>query len=239
MPTNINNSERCYPGLSLKRVQDDQKERHIFFARYAKDKNVADIGCGVGYGSSLIKESGAKSVVGIDIDKEIILEAQEKYPGVHFIHADATETTLADASVDLVTCFDAWHHLDHFDRFIPEMKRILRPGGLLICSVPNKHVIYLNVFHRKMLTEFYRVDFDKKTVLRFLGSDFELLEWYGQRFVKQIFVNPVVRMGLYVLGLIGLLHDRVSAAYKLANGPAVLPLSGENSRSIIFVARRT
>lgn len=226
------------PDVHTSRVLKDHLVRYDFVKRFVGEKIVADVGCGEGYGSNIIHAAGAAHVIGIDNDEETISAARRKYHGIDFRVADATRTGLPDASVDVVTCFEAWHHLDQYQKFIPEMKRILKPGGLLICSVPNKHVIYLNPFHKKMFTEFYRVDFDKKTILNFLGNDFESIEWYGQRFVKPILVNPALRLGFYIISSLGFLRDRINGAYKLASGPAVLPLPGENSRSTIFIARK-
>lgn len=233
-----NLNERIYPSAHPSRVLKDHVARYQFVAPYVRGKIVADVGCGEGYGSNMMHAAGATEVIGIDNDEEIIEAAKKKYHDIVFRQADATSTKFSDASIDVVTSFEVWHHLDHFEKFIPETKRILKVGGLLICSVPNRHIIYLNVFHREMLTEFYRADFDKLAILDLLGNDFEVIEWYGQRFVKPILVNPLVRMGLYCLSSIGFLRERINRVYKLANGPAVLPLVGENARTIIFIARR-
>jgi ubiquinone/menaquinone biosynthesis C-methylase UbiE len=221
-------------------VLDDHLARYSFVAPFIKGKIVADVGCGEGYGSDMIRKGGASEVIGLDNDPLIVRAAQAKYPGMRFVAASATETGLPDASVDVAVSFEVWHHLDQYEDFIPEMYRILKPNGMLICSIPNRHVIYLNPFHRKMLTKFYRKDFDKKIIEHYLTDHFDLKEWWGQRFVRPGFTNPLLRFFFWLLTSVSRrFADRINHAYKLANGPAVLPLPGQNSRILIFVAKRT
>ena len=240
MPETPNLNERMYPGVHVSRVLKDHLARYEFAKKFVSGKVVADIGCGEGYGAVMLKEAGASEVIALDNDPEIIEEAHKKYPTVRFVAGDATATGLTDASVDVAVSFEVWHHLDQYEKFIPEMRRILKPSGLLICSVPNKNAIYLNPFHKKMLTEFYRNDFDKSLVTQSLGRDFVVDSWYGQRFVHSFFVNPVVRFGLFVLSHFSAkIASRIDMKYKLANGPQVLTMRGENARTLIFVAHTT
>lgn len=238
MENNFNLAERCYPDMSSKRVREDHFERYRFAKNFVAGKIVADIGCGEGYGSDILFAAGATRVIGIDNDVSIIAHAKTKYPNVDFRVGDATKTGLPDTSVDMVTCFEVWHHLDQHEKFIPEMKRILKPGGLFIFSVPNKRVIYLNPFHRKMLTEFYRKNFDKKILERMLENDFQIEAWYGQRFVRKILVHPAIRLGLFLLKTVfPFTSERILNAYKLGSGPAVLPLDGDHARIFVVLAR--
>ena len=238
MENNFNLAERCYPDISPRRVRDDHFERYRFARDFVAGKIVADVGCGEGYGSDILFVAGATQVVGIDNDASSIAHAKTKYPNVEFCAGDATKTGLPDASVDVVTCFEVWHHIDQYEKFIPEMKRILKPDGLLIFSVPNKRVIYLNPFHRKMLTEFYRKDFDKKTIERMLGNDFQIDAWYGQRFVKKILVYAAVRLVLFFIKTVfSFTSERILNEYKLGRGPAVLPLDGDRARIFVVLAR--
>ena len=52
--------------------------RYHFIKSLVKDKLVADIACGEGYGSFLLSSS-AKSVIGVDVDKNTIAAAKKKY----------------------------------------------------------------------------------------------------------------------------------------------------------------
>jgi SAM-dependent methyltransferase len=51
-------------------------------------------------------------------------------------HEDATELTLADASVDVVVSNDVLEHVPEPERAVAEMRRVLRPGGTALCTFP-------------------------------------------------------------------------------------------------------
>ena len=236
----VNHSERLYPDIAPRRGRDDHFARYEFVKQFVRGKTVADIGCGEGYGADIIRTAGAKGVIGLELDAESVITARKKYPGIEFVVGDATKTGLLDASVDIVVSFEVWHHLDDYEKFITEMRRILKPGGKLIVSVPNRHIIYLNPFHRHMLTEFYRTDVDKEIIEKYLKGYFVVDKWFGQRFVRLIYANPPVRFLLWLLSFTNKnIAERIGRAFRLANGPMVLPLTQNNARILIFIAHTT
>ncbi len=50
-------------------------------------------------------------------------------PGLDFVHGDAENLPFPDESFDAVVNVEASHIYPHFDRFLSEVKRVLRPGG--------------------------------------------------------------------------------------------------------------
>ena len=235
----IDNSERCYPDYSGKRIINDHIERYGFAQQYAKDKIVLDIACGEGYGSEMIKNGGAKQVYGSDNDPKIIEYASSKYSGINFEVMDAAKTSYTDNIFDLIISFETWHHLDNYNAFIPEMHRILKLGGKLIVSVPNEKIIYLNPFFHGYLTKYYRVNFNVKKIKKMFNGFFEIEEIYGQRFVKRAYVNFFSKLILSVLSLINKnLKERISIAFKLADGARVKRMKKDNARYIIFVCKK-
>src|SRR5688572_25218508 len=68
---------------------------------------VADVGAGTGISSRRLAHNGAR-VMAIEPNRSMI-EAAEAHEDVEFIVASAEMTTLDDASVDIVTCFQAFH----------------------------------------------------------------------------------------------------------------------------------
>lgn len=91
---------------------------------------VADIGSGTGISAEILLRSGC-SVYGVEPNDamrraaEKVLADEERF---HSVAGTAEETTLPDASVDLVTAGQAFHWFDRV-RFRAEAARILRPGG--------------------------------------------------------------------------------------------------------------
>lgn len=103
-----------------------------------KNKVVLDVAAGSGYGSALLA-SVAASVTGIDINKEAIQYAKKNYghKNINFIVGSATELPVNDESYDVVVSYETIEHIEDYKGFLREIKRVLRPDGLLILSTPN------------------------------------------------------------------------------------------------------
>ena len=112
--------------------------RYAFAREYIEGKDVLDIACGEGYGSHLMSNVAA-SVVGVDISPEVVAHACKKYGDkVTFSVGSCTDIPLDDASVDVVVSFETLEHLAEHELMLKEVKRVLRPGGILILSSPDK-----------------------------------------------------------------------------------------------------
>jgi 2-polyprenyl-3-methyl-5-hydroxy-6-metoxy-1,4-benzoquinol methylase len=122
--------------------------RYETASRYAKDKRVLDIACGVGYGSKVLHLAGAASVVGVDLSEETLAYARENHqvPGVQFIHGNAEEFEWPEP-FDLIVSFETLEHLPHPEQFICQMSQLLTPEGYLILSVPLGETRHLDAYH--------------------------------------------------------------------------------------------
>ncbi len=86
--------------------------------------------CGTGNGQAAIGLAPHfERVFATDASREQIRRAQP-HPGVEYQVGPAEKAALPDACCDLVTVAIAVHWFDH-DRFYPEVKRVLKPGGAL------------------------------------------------------------------------------------------------------------
>ncbi|HSD57527.1 MAG TPA: class I SAM-dependent methyltransferase [Methanotrichaceae archaeon] len=119
--------------------------RYLFaadFLRQHRQSIVADISCGMGYGTSELCQI-AETVIGVDSSRELIETASKRsnIPNVRFLNKDLDCDDLApdivEGSVDAVVSFETLEHLIDPNRAVSQFSRILRPGGFLICSVPN------------------------------------------------------------------------------------------------------
>jgi len=125
---------RVSPG-SLTHVE--HVARYRWTAPLADGADVLDAACGVGYGAHMLSRAGARTVTGIDAFAGAIIEAREQaHAGLEFILGDLLDLPFADASFDLVVCFEAIEHIAEQDRLLDELKRVLRPGGVLAISTP-------------------------------------------------------------------------------------------------------
>jgi SAM-dependent methyltransferase len=97
---------------------------------------VLDLGCRSG---ALTRAYAAgNDVVGIDVDRVALAEAQKL--GIETRWADVEEPLeLDDASFDVVVAGELLEHLREPRRVLGEARRVLRPGGRLVGSVPNAY----------------------------------------------------------------------------------------------------
>ncbi|GEM_PF-1550314 len=152
----------------IERLDFDEKNINILHSEhivryslaipYIKGKKVLDLACGTGYGSFLLSLYSQK-VIGVDISLEAIQLAREKYKrnNLSFVVSDAMSTPFQDHSFDIIISFETIEHIKNDIVFLKEVKRILKPEGLLFLSCPNtlwskKHKIS-NPFHFREYTE--------------------------------------------------------------------------------------
>jgi ubiquinone/menaquinone biosynthesis C-methylase UbiE len=110
--------------------------RYRFATRYTAGRDVLDVACGEGYGSAALLKSGAKSVIGVDVDGTICDYARRKY-NIDARQGDAASLPFPADSFDLVVSFETIEHLPEPTRFLDECVRVLRPSGLCVISTPN------------------------------------------------------------------------------------------------------
>lgn len=143
-------------------IRDETATEHLhrygFSLNYCRDKTVVDIACGEGYGSHILS-SVAFNVTGIDIDADVVAYASKKYRknNLRYLQGSAARIPLDDHVADVVVSFETIEHHDQHEQMLSEIKRILKPGGLLIISTPDRKYYsdernFKNQFHVKELT---------------------------------------------------------------------------------------
>lgn len=158
------------------------------------NKKVLDIACGEGYGSSLLAAK-ALHVTGMDIDASAIESATAKYKkeNLSFIISNAEKISAPDSTFDIVVSFETLEHLQHQEAMITEIKRVLRPDGILLISTPDKKNYtdnrnYKNPYHLK---ELYRNEFEA-----LLKSTFRHIRIYDQQMAYASYINTLDITGL-------------------------------------------
>lgn len=99
---------------------------------------VLEAGGGEGYGAALLRAAGAARVVGLDYDAATVAHAAATYPGSPLVRANLARLPLATASLAAVVCLQVIEHLWTPWEFIADCARVLRPGGVLLLSTPNR-----------------------------------------------------------------------------------------------------
>lgn len=102
-------------------------------------RSVLELGCGTGSLTQFLVGRLAVELTACDISPVTIERIRERYgshPHTHFLAADATNLSVADASFDVVLGNSVLHHLP-LEPALREIHRVLKPGGLLWFSEPN------------------------------------------------------------------------------------------------------
>lgn len=99
--------------------------------------SVLEVGCGEGYGTALLA-GAARHVVGIDYDALTAAHAQRTYPQARFVRANLASLPVRSAAVDVVVTLQVIEHVWNHREFLDECLRVLRPGGMLLVSTPNR-----------------------------------------------------------------------------------------------------
>ena len=149
--------ERTVPGLAEENYWFRRHE--VVYERLAgrcADRDVLEAGCGEGYGADLIADV-ARRVIGLDYDESAVAHVRARYPRVEMLHGNLAELPLPDAAVDVVVNFQVIEHLWDQGQFVAECFRVLRPGGALLISTPNRITFSpgrdtpINPFHTREL----------------------------------------------------------------------------------------
>jgi SAM-dependent methyltransferase len=167
--------ERFVPGGARGEwVEAEHLGRYLWAAAAAKDRIVLDAGCGLGYGTAILARAGAHTVTGMDIDRDAVRSAGDRFGDVaEFGVADLMELPPHIGHFSLVVCFEAIEHVADPGRALDEIARVMRDDGVLIVSSPNRGVYPEgNPFHLE--------EYSAEELERELRSRFENVRMYRQ-----------------------------------------------------------
>jgi SAM-dependent methyltransferase len=115
----------------------EHRARYRFASQFADGARVLDVACGAGFGMQMLRAAGG-CVLGIDLDTSALSEARHVDPTSRLVRADAARLPLPDVCVDLVTSFETVEHVADAAALVRELQRVLRSGGRLVLSTPNR-----------------------------------------------------------------------------------------------------
>lgn len=117
-----------------------------------RGQDILEVGCGSGFGATLLSTLHPRSYVGIDLMPEMI-DLAKRQPGLanaEFVVLDATDMTIFPAqSKDVVVIFDILHHIPEWRKVVQECHRVLKIGGKMFLEEPSATAVRLwdSMFH--------------------------------------------------------------------------------------------
>jgi len=97
--------------------------------------SMLEIGCGTGYVLSGLKKNNVLKLTGSEIYLEGLKYAKENNPGVDFFQVDICKVSFEN-KYDVIGCFDVLEHIERDEEALKNIYASLKPGGLLLISVP-------------------------------------------------------------------------------------------------------
>lgn len=139
---------------------------------------VLDLGSGEGGTSFILSENNF--VFSFDFSFVRLIRQSENFDGnkINRINGDARHLPFSDSTFDLIILQDVIEHIESSEIMIDEIKRILKPGGVIYLSTPNRLSVinmladphwgmpFLSLFKRKTIQNFYLKVFRKQEKAR-------------------------------------------------------------------------
>jgi SAM-dependent methyltransferase len=157
--------EGCLP-LTGERTVPGVRQENYWFRRHEAvyaalvpqcvGATVLEAGCGEGYGADLLT-GVADRVLGLDYDALTAVHVARHHPRVGVARANLVALPVPDARLDAVVSLQVIEHLWDQGLFLRECRRVLRPGGRIMVSTPNRLTFSpgrdtpLNPFHTREL----------------------------------------------------------------------------------------
>ena len=178
-----------YKGETMIPEEDSAYDFHLARYQWAAsflplDSSVLDVGCGIGYGSKPLLEKCGK-YTGFDKYPCRKERAEFSYPDNRstFLTFSANDIfPFIDNSFDGVVCFEAIEHIEKDYFVISEIYRVLKTGGVFVCSTP---ILRLQKGH------YHIREYSVKEFQDLIAVKFSDISWYGQGHNKEFLLGQL------------------------------------------------
>ena len=158
----------------------EHRSRYQFARKFVEGKRVLDIACGTGFGEQILVDGGAASIVALDFSHEALQTTRNlNTSNTHVARADGTCLPFADGTFDVVTSFETVEHINNYQCFVGDLRRVLKDEGVMIMSTPNAY--YTRPVNGKPSNPFHVYEFTPEEFGALLRNSFSSVELYGQR----------------------------------------------------------
>lgn len=112
------------------------RKRSKFVTRHQSGGKLLDVGCASGAFLLEFRARGSWDVQGVELNDAVAQYARDRY-GLDVITGTLEDAHLPDSTYDAVTMWDVLEHVYDPSATLAEIRRILKPDGVLVLRVPN------------------------------------------------------------------------------------------------------
>lgn len=126
-----------WAGVAGRLRSERRAAMYVSEGRLGPGRKALEIGCGTGVFSALLARSGA-DLTAVDLSPELAAKARANNPAanINFLVMNVEKLGFPDGHFDCVCGSSVLHHLN-LARALPEMLRVLKPGGAFVFTEPN------------------------------------------------------------------------------------------------------
>ena len=155
----------------------EHRSRYRFAAQFVERKRVLDIACGAGFGLQMLEEAKG-CPVGADYDRVALREVHLRMRLTPIVAADGMQLPFESGAFETVISFETIEHVKEAGALVRELRRVLRPGGHLVLSTPNRA---FGPPEHHTANEFHVHEFTADELRECLQMHFADVCLYGQR----------------------------------------------------------
>jgi 2-polyprenyl-3-methyl-5-hydroxy-6-metoxy-1,4-benzoquinol methylase len=159
-----------------------------FALKFASGKDILDVGCGTGYGCSILAER-ANYVLGLDKDKNAIEYCNAHYsaPNINFRQTDASMLE-REREFDVAVSFQVIEHMRNVDDFIDRIKNLVKQNGIIIITTPNVKISQ----NAETDNPFHLSDMNYEQFERLIDRKFKTYKIFGVAHASQNILRSII-----------------------------------------------
>lgn len=174
---NMNQESRiAYHLRELDIAQDSASPHHILPEIRAEDKEILDIGCGIGQTLIACGASSNRVPVGVDLDQECLRYGKRHFNQIEYIQSSAEALPFADGTFNLIIS-RVTLPLTKLTLSLPEMARVLVEGGRIWITL---HPFRMTLSHLKGAVR--NLALKEAVFLSYVVTNGVIFHYFGRQF---------------------------------------------------------
>ncbi len=121
-----------YPPRAHNALMRAEEQAMLALLPDVRDLVALDLACGTGRYARILRDRGARHVLGVDLSPEMLAQSDKRTAS--FVLSDLSRLPITDNAFDLITCGLAIGHVENLSCALAESARVLKRGGVLVYS---------------------------------------------------------------------------------------------------------